>query len=150
MCIIIIAVHIGGDILEQFGKIVEVIDDSTAIVTMVKHTSCKNCGACHIGSKPEMSITVENTVNAKLGNIVEVSMPTQNILSAAFIMYVIPLVMLVAGIGIGTKIFSSLSGGEIFAILLGFALLTVSYLVIRQNEKRFREKYKAVITKIIE
>lgn len=136
--------------MEQFGKIVEVVDDSTAKVTMVKHTSCKNCGACHIGSNPEVEITVENHINAKLGNLVEVSMTTQNILSAAFIMYIIPLIMLVAGVVIGTKIFSIYSNGEIYAILLGFVLLAISYWAIRQNEKHFKQKYKAVITKIIE
>lgn len=135
--------------MEQLGKIVEVVDNSSAKVMMLRHTSCKNCGACHVGSNPDIIITAENAVSAQLGNLVEVSMKTQNILSAAFIMYVIPLFILVLGIYVGTRIFTT-ENGEIYSIFLGFALLAISYFVIRQSEDKFKQKYKAVITKIIE
>lgn len=135
--------------MEQLGKIVEIVDQNTAKVIMMRHTSCKNCGACHIGSKPDIIVAAENDANAKLGNLVEVTMRTQNVLNAAFIMYVIPLFILLAGIFIGTQLFT-FDNGEIYAILLGFVLLAISYFVIRQNEDRFVKKYKAVITKIIE
>ncbi len=135
--------------MEQLGKIVEIIDSNTAKLNMRKHTSCKNCGACHIGTNPDITIEAENKIDAKLGNLVEVSMKTQNVLSAAFIMYVIPLLILILGIAVGTKLFNS-ENEEIYSILLGFIFLGISYFVIKQNEKKFNKKYKAVITKIIE
>lgn len=135
--------------MEQLGKIVEIIDSNTVKLNMRKHTSCKNCGACHIGSNPDITIEAENTIHAKIGNVVEVSMRTQNVLSAAFIMYVIPLLILILGIAVGTMLFN-FENGEIYSILLGFFFLAISYLVIRQNEYKFNKKYKAVITKIIE
>ncbi len=135
--------------MEQIGKIIEIIDNNTVKVNIQKHTSCKNCGACHIGTNPDIAIIADNQANAGIGNIVEVSMQTQSVLSAAFIMYVIPLFILVVSIAIGTKFFRN-ENGEVYSILMGLFFLALSYYVIRQNEKKFRQKYKAVITKIIE
>lgn len=135
--------------MDQKGKIVEIVDSSTAKIMVFRHTSCQNCGACHLSEIPEVVVEAENKVNAQLGNIVEVNMETQNVLSAAFIMYVIPLFILVMGILIGNQIFTS-EKGEVYSIFLGFVLLAISYLIIRQNEHKFSKKYKAVITKIIE
>lgn len=140
----------GGKNMEQLGKIVEILDDNTAKVIVLRHTSCKNCGACHVGgAKSDIIVDAENDADAKLGNLVEVTMETQNVLSAAFIMYVIPLFILLLGIFIGTQLFT-FDNGEIYSILLGFVFLAISYFIIRQNENRFVKKYKAVITKIIE
>ncbi|MCG8483037.1 MAG: SoxR reducing system RseC family protein [Clostridia bacterium] len=136
--------------MEQNGKIVELVDDTTAKVTIMRHSACEKCGACHVGSSNRnVSITAENNINAQLGHIVEVQMATQNVLSAALIMYVIPLIILVTGILIGTKLFQG-EKGDILSIILGFVLLALSYFVIKKNEHHFSKKYKAVITKIIE
>lgn len=136
--------------MEQNGKVVELINDTTAKVAILRHTACEKCGSCHIGSSnKDVIITVENTINAQPGNIVAVQMETRNVLSAALIMYVIPLIILVSGILIGTKLFQG-EKGDILAIILGFALLALSYMVIKKNEHYFSKKYTANITNIIE
>jgi len=135
--------------MEQSGKIVEIINHNTAKVIIQKHASCKNCGACHIGTNSDIAIIAENKIDAETGNIVLVSMETQSVLSAAFIMYVIPLLILIASIFTGTRIFKT-ENGEVYSILMGFIFLALFYIIIRQNENKFRKKYKAVITKIIE
>lgn len=136
--------------MEQNGRIVELVDDTTAKVAIMRHSACEKCGACHVGSSNrDFSITADNNVNAQLGHVVVVQMETENVLSAALIMYVIPLIALVTGILVGAKLFQG-EKGDILSILLGFVLLALSYFVIRKNEHHFSKKYKAVITKIIE
>lgn len=134
--------------MDQIGKIVELIDESTAKILMTKHTDCGKCGACDLGKDMDMMTIAQNDVNAKVGDMVQVSMETKNILSAAFIMYVIPLIALLTGIILGSKLFSG-DKSEVMALFFGFLLLAITYFLIKLNEKRYTKKYKAVITKII-
>ena len=52
----------------------------------------------------KVEVVVENTLGANVGDFVEVEMGEKYVLTAAAIVYVIPLVLIGAGIGIGTLI----------------------------------------------
>jgi len=135
--------------MEQIGKIVELLDKDTAKVLMQQHTDCGKCGACSMGRNMDIVTIADNNIDAKVGDMVELKMETSNVLSAAFIMYVIPLITLVTGIFLGSKLFPG-ENSESLALLLGFTLLAITYFVIKMNEKKYIKKYKAVITKVIQ
>lgn len=83
-----------------------------------------------------------------------VSMEHMNILKATFLVYVIPMILLIFGIvgsyyildGIG---FSGVK--EVVATIIGIILMALSYIYLKINDKKFREsrEYVPVVTKIL-
>lgn len=135
--------------MKQYGKVVEVFENK-AFVIMEKHSSCSGCNACKLGSdNHELRIEAINTAGAKNNQMVEVDMEGQHVLTAAFILYMIPLFALFAGIIIGTLIFPS---QELLAAAVGFGMLALSFLGIKMKDASFKndKKYIPVITNIQE
>jgi len=135
--------------MKQYGKVVEV-SEHKAFVIMEKHSSCSGCNACKLGSDShELRIEAINTAGAKNDEIVEVDMEGQHVLTAAFILYMIPLFALFAGVIIGNVMFPA---QEIYAAFVGFGLMALSFLGIKMKNESFRnnKKYVPVITKIHE
>lgn len=140
----------------QTGKVVEIVDNKRAKLLMRKHSACGDCGACQHGQENmKLNIIAVNEVNAKVGNTVEVDMETKNILGAAFIVYVIPLIALLVGVGGGSFLFNKMgftSNAEMYSLTLGVVLMIVMFLGIKMKEKSFKKdkRYMPMITKILE
>lgn len=135
--------------MKQYGKVVEV-SENKAFVIMEKHSSCSGCNACKLGSDShELRIEAINSAGAKNEQRVAVDMEGQHVLTAAFILYMIPLFALFTGIIIGTFIFP---GQELLAAVVGFAMLALSFLGIKMKDQSFKnnKKYIPVITDILE
>ena len=85
--------------------VVAKIKGNKATVRFDRRSACDKCHMCATtkdGMKVE--VVVENTLGANVGDFVEVEMGEKYVLTAAAIVYVIPLVLIGAGIGIGTLI----------------------------------------------
>ncbi len=122
-------------------------------VKLLRHTACGNCGACQLGDdQKDVHLVAKNDVHAHVGDMVEVAMATDSVLSAAFIMYVIPLIALFAGLATGYFLFQSSPNSEMFSGLLGLVFMVMAFLVIKKNDKHFMksEKYTAQIMKILQ
>jgi len=96
----------------------------------------------------ETTVRVENEVGASLGDKIEITLGDQNVLGAAFIAYVIPLVVLIATIAITIK----MTGNEVIAVLLGVALTALTFIIIKSKDNKFRDskKYLAKAVSIVE
>ena len=119
-------------------------------VKLVRHTACGNCGACQLGDEQkDIMMIAKNAVHAKKGDLVEVSMATNSVLSAAFIMYVIPLAGLFIGLLLGQMLFA---GKDIMTAFLGLIFMGLTFVIIKLNDKRFlkNEKYTAQILTILQ
>lgn len=102
--------------------------------------SCKGCsGSCNT---PSHIISLPNKVNAKAGDYVEIQAKTKNIMKYTAIAYIIPLVMLISGILIGTKIFKTLqiSNYELLSFLTGIVFLVISYFIVKIVDKKIEKK----------
>lgn len=141
--------------MRREGRVIA-IDKGNATVMLMKHSACGNCGACHIGEENmNMKIEALNLASADVGDKVMVNMETPNVLTAAFIAYGIPLIMLICGIAGGKAILTLLGitkGIELYSLFIGGMLLSITYLIIRKNDDKFKEskKYLSEITEIIE
>ncbi|GAB6108817.1 SoxR reducing system RseC family protein [Fusibacter bizertensis] len=119
-------------------------------VKLVRHTACGNCGACQLGDdQKDIMLIAKNAVKAKDGDLVEVSMETGGVLSAAFIMYILPLLGLFIGLLVGQVFFK---GSDAMTAFLGLGFMAAIYVIIKLNDKRFlrNEKYTAKILKILQ
>lgn len=140
--------------MNQVGTVVEVLKDDKAKVLMRKHSACGDCGACQYGKENmQMNIVASNDISAKEGDTVEVDMESHDVLGAAFIIYVVPLVILVGGI-MGSHFFlkniESINT-ELYSALIGVILMTISFLVIKNFEGSFQrsKKYIPTIKKVL-
>jgi len=132
--------------MKRYGRVIET-DGINAKILLKRHAACGECGACQAGKENmEIQVIAINDANAKVGDMVEIDMATPNVLNAAFLAYGIPFIALVLGIYISSKFVE-----ELFAMVIGFLSLGISYIFIKLYEKKIKgsDKYTSHITKII-
>lgn len=141
--------------MNQIGYIKEKMSENTAKVSMRKHAACGECGACQHGQENmQLDIIALNKINANIGEKVEVDLETTNVLKAAFIMYVLPLIATLLGAVTCQYIFKkilNIVNWEMYSLIGAVVCLSLALLGIRANEKRFKQsnKYIPTIVKII-
>jgi sigma-E factor negative regulatory protein RseC len=141
--------------MQQVGKVIEVFDNHQAKLLMTKHAACESCGACHRGKENmNMNIIAFNEVDAQIGDTVEVDMETQSVLGAAFIVYVIPLFTLLAGLIGGNYLLKKIGftrNIEIHAAGIGLIMMGLTFLIIKLFDNVFKkdQRYIPAITKIV-
>lgn len=130
------------------GEVIE-INKKNAIVSFERKTACDKCGMCAFNKNDmKVKLTLRNNLNAKVGDIVEVSMGDRFVLISAVIVYIIPLILVGAGIGIG--IGCNLS--ELIQIVLAFTGFVLGFVISALIDKKLKKKtnFSPRITKIIE
>ncbi len=141
--------------MRQTGVVVST-NENIAILKMQRHSACGSCGGCGMGSEDSknMQIEVVNRIGASKGDFVEVDVSTPNILKAAAIAYVIPLMVLFLGIVISSKVLTAInysSNVETMSAIIGTFLMGIVFMMIKKNEPKFKrsEEYTPVITNIV-
>lgn len=102
-------------------------------VSFERPEACARCGACH-GQKEESRIRMPGDV--PVGRWVDVDMPEAQVLKASVLAYVLPLMLLLMGLGLGSLIFQS----EALQAVCGIALMACSWFVLRLIEKRMKKQ----------
>lgn len=134
---------------EEVGIVLE-IDGQMAKVKANRHGDCENCGSCP--GDNAMVLDVQNPLSAKPGQKVAFEIPQVNMLQAAFMVYIMPL--LAAGVGavLGWFIADSFGfpvvpwqiGGGMAVFILSLFLVKLYDRAVRRNKKML-----PVITKIL-
>ena len=138
------------------------IKGERAVVQLLRHTACGECGACQLGDdSKQIRIECANDVGAQIGEFVEIDLESPNVLGAAFIMYMVPLAALLAGVlgssllfGLLVKsgVISGAAAGykELVGAGAGVVLMTLTYFIIKGKEDKFSDsqKYLSRITKV--
>ena len=131
--------------MEQTG-IVEECNDGMAKVKVLRSSACgDSCASCGMCANKETVIEARNDCGAHKGDRVLLNMSSGKVLNAAFLAYIVPVILLVLGCVAGDYIF----GGETAGILCGFALMIVSFIVMHLLDKRLRSRYCPSISGII-
>lgn len=126
--------------------IVEELSKDMAKIRIQRSTACgETCASCGMCPAKDMVISALNKPNAKVGDTVSVYLSDAKILKAAFLVYIIPIIMLVIGYAIGIKWYGSENAG----ILFGFVALIVSFVLICFLDRYLKRKFEPSITKII-
>lgn len=140
--------------MQKAGVVISVEKD-IAKVEIQKHSSCSNCSACKLGDENSSVVAeVYNEIGVKVGQTVYIDMESKQVLSAALIMYVIPLFSLLAGI-IGASIVLNAIGitgnTDVYSAIVGFFIMTASFVIIRFKDKKLKSsgKYLPMITEVV-
>ena len=140
--------------MEQVGFVKKVVDGNAEVE--VRRISgcgggCKSCSGC---DTPTHVITLENNINAKAGDLVELRGVAKDILKYTMIVYMIPFSMLLIGIIGGMKVLQSygVSNYEPLSFLIGVVFLALGYFIVKLFDNKIENKEDEtiiVMTKII-
>ncbi|WP_197281995.1 SoxR reducing system RseC family protein [Dethiosulfatarculus sandiegensis] len=129
--------HEEGRVLAVQGGLAQVETVQTeACSHCVAKTSCQTMG----GVKKRM-IWAINEAKAKEGDRVLLALPRRGVLGAGFLVYMVPVLALILGSSLG-KIYGPQWGWDEqnAAVLLGFASLTITWLILRKVSKALGRK----------
>lgn len=134
--------------MTQDAVVTKVFKNGMAEVAVTRGTACgSNCGNCEsCVFQSELKAFAKNTVNAKPGEKVIIESLSSRIFGATFIVYIVPIIMLI----VGYLVAASLSLSEGMSILLSFAFfaLAVALVVIYQRASKKKNPIKFEITQL--
>lgn len=131
-------------------------DRNIALVKTVQPGACEACSArhqCNPGAKgKEREVEAINSVNARVGDLIQISMDTSALLKATFLLYVFPIICMLIGSFAGHEIGSHMSvGASLVSVLFGIASFAAAMLIVRfsAGHMALKQKYQPKITRII-
>jgi len=133
--------------MEQVGQVVEIIGDK-AKIKVKRQEACSKCGGCGvaISGKGDSYLQALTTANAEVGQTVKVASDTRQVLRATFVVYVVPILALLAGLWLGQVLF-----GEPASLVLGVILLLLSYLAVRAYDRKMADgRMQSAVVEVLE
>jgi sigma-E factor negative regulatory protein RseC len=145
--------------MEHYGQVMELTGTKMALVKVKQHHACAGCGACgRVFGDPEQrdtfTVEVDNPIGAKKGQLVRLEIGESEMLLAAVILYLIPLVGLLAGLFVGRWLAVSYGLGgnpELWGLALGLALMFLIFVYLRIQDKKLArgKRFKVMITSVV-
>ncbi|MGD2186017.1 MAG: SoxR reducing system RseC family protein [Desulfobacterales bacterium] len=131
-------------------------DAEIAWVKTIRSSACEGCtakGSCRtMGGGQEMEVKALNPAGARVGDRIVLSFETRSLLKATFLIYMFPIIALIAGAALGQTLASvMLFNSSALSALLGFAFFfTALYMMKKRANKMAKQNaYQPKITKII-
>ena len=134
----------------QEGIVLQVIAGNLAKVKASRHNDCENCGACPGNSA--MVLEARNDIGAKPGQHVVFEVQEINMLKAAFIVYILPLIAVFIGVCLGWGLAVRLGSEPLWFQIIGGVMafvLSVVYIKYFDSSARFDVKMQPVIVRIL-
>ena len=128
-----------------------------SLVQIIRTSACSHCDEkCMLADDSheveEMEVLVNDPIGAEVGSMVELEMGTKPILFSAFIVYLLPLVAIIAGYFAGSSVLNIFfANSEIAGILGSIISFFLSFLILRAFDKKAGSKsyFHPEITRVI-
>jgi len=125
--------------MKNTGVVTEIINGK-AKIRFIKESACggncASCGGC--GSKP-IEIVIENPLSAEVYDKVEVESDSDKILYSAFVLYVVPILILIFAYLAAEKFF-----GEFTSVLLSVICFFLSFVGVKKYGNKLKIKIKMI------
>lgn len=119
----------------QEGFIISV-DGDLAKVRVAPNADCDNCGQCNIA---HMEILAYNAVNATIGQKIKFTMVPESMMKISFMIFILPLLSVFAGIYGGSLLASFFKISEIASSVSGaLILLATAIFIIYFYDKKYK------------
>lgn len=132
------------------------VDMKTAWIRTTKTGACESCSAkssCHtLGGGKEMEVEAVNEAGARIGDQVVIGFETASLLKVSFLLYIFPILGLIAGAAVGEAIAPYFSMNKsLSALLIGGFAFFLCYLFIRKkgNELAKDRSYRPKVIRIL-
>lgn len=135
--------------MDQVG-IVKEVKNGDVVLEVRRVSACgASCGSC--SSACEVAphfLTLKNEVNAKLGDIVEIKGEAKKILKYTFVIYIVPLIFLILGIGLGNVYFkgNGYANYELLSFLSGIISIGISLLILKQVDNKVSKNDEVILS----
>lgn len=126
------------------------VEGKFAYVNMKQNASCKSCagrGICFAGDKP-LPLKIDNNQDFKVGDQVELELKSRVKLTSAFLLFILPLIMMVIGYALAIQVRNS-EGTGISGSLVGL-FFSVIFLKIINKKIAGDKDFKPAATKVIQ
>ena len=117
--------------------IVKESKNGIATIVISDSENCKECTArlyCKPGNSNERSLTVKDPFGVNTGDKVRVSINGSQILRVSFLIYGIPLILILAGLFFGMQVFQI--NKELFSTFFAIGLVSIYILIILFIDKK--------------
>jgi sigma-E factor negative regulatory protein RseC len=125
--------------MEQTVLVKRVLEDGSAEVLRVRESACSGdchkCSGCG-SSQQTMVICAENPIGAKVGDWVVIEAKSGAMLKAAVMLYIVPLVLFIAGYLLGEHLWQS-------GILFALAGLLIGLVLVKLLDRHMTKKGSA-------
>ncbi len=134
--------------------IVTALTESGAWIKTQKSSACAACSARNTckADGGDATVEVRNDVNARTGDRVVIHFETASLLKATFLLYIAPIIGLLAGAAIGHKFAQAHAiDNPLPSVLAGFGLFALTVWGVKSLANRLsdRANYQPRITRII-
>lgn len=122
--------------MKQQARVERIADGGQAVISVRRKSACaSDCGSCHGCAHPEetIEVTAYNAAQAAPGDRVTVESSSAQVLGLAGLLYILPVVLLVAG-------YFAMPGGEGVKILGGFLGLCLGLGVCMAVSRRMKRR----------
>lgn len=137
--------------LIEYG-IISKIDGTNIEVVLNSNDNCEECTAklfCKPTTENENILTIESNQKLEIGDSVEVAISGRTILISTFLLYGLPLLLLIILILFGMYLFQNSNYSELYSFAMGISVLAIYYslfnTIMKRNSKLFRHP---ILTKI--
>lgn len=106
---------------------------------------CKTCQAhCEV---PSVRVEIDNNLLAKQGDFVEVGVNSKNLIKSSFVIYTIPLVILIISLSLAINYFESkgYANFELYGLMVGFSTLALTYIAIRKITDKLNKDKPSIV-----
>lgn len=129
--------------------IVKESKDGIATVVISNSDNCEECTAklyCKPGNTKQRSLTVNDPLGVNVGDSVKVSIKGSQILRVSFLIYGMPLILILAGLFLGMQVFQI--NKELFSTLFAVGLVlayTSIILLVDKKKKHDIRSYSQIV-----
>ncbi len=137
-----------------------IITETSAGRAWIRTTRSKSCDSCvskdscgEHSKAEEMTVQVENSLDAATGDRVVVGFRTAPLLKIAFTLYIFPIILMIVGAGIGDSIAFGLGiDKSIMSMIVGVLFFTVAFFIIRfiNNILAEKKEYQPFLMRLIQ
>lgn len=133
--------------IEEIGTIVELKEGKVAVVQCGRSSACQHCpsaGSCQMNDDQQtMLVEALNDAGGQLNDQVKVVTSTRNFLQSSFMLYIIPVVGLIIGAGVGQAFAQQLGVGvdpSLVSAILGLVCLILTFVGIRALTRTWQKE----------
>jgi sigma-E factor negative regulatory protein RseC len=147
-----------AQMMDHFGLVMEPSGDDKAIVKIRQNSACGKCGKCSFigdpATKGQMLVEAVNPIGAQSGQLVKIESKTADVLMAAVLLYIFPLIGLLAGLFGGRNWALNAmpaTNADLFGLAVGLGCMVIVFFILRKGEVYFtrQKRFTTTITAIV-
>lgn len=120
--------------MREQGIVSKVKSKNLVEVAFKRTEACEKCQMCHNLEEGMVGIESVNEIGAKMGDIVEIEIPSGEVVKGSLVVFLLPVLFMIVGYLIGALL------NEFVGVIGAILFLPLSFFVIRWYDKNIQQK----------